>query len=486
VSARDPRTTTTGWTAPDDASTAGDAPAETSGRRVRRAHRRLALVLTYVAVAAIAIAVALTVAPDSTVTAFGQTVNVGTAPPSLSLEGPGELVLFGQSVPTAVQFLGPIRPRVVLTTIDLNQQVAASFAPGPHAAVASTLGPKLIAGWRNYFFVEIGLVTLVALVLLGAIAGWRRLPVRATLVFAVIGLLVAEVLNLGAIGLAAATVPARLRNVESLQQLVGQTAAPPLAPAAGPAQPQVQAVVLGDSTAAGLGGPIVSHPTKRDTACGRSSFSFATTLERVNDWTVENLACSGATIDSGVLRAQTIGGTRVPAQLAVAKRAVDASTVIVAIGANDLGWSSFLRLCAVVDTCNNRAVDAYFQRSLETFTRSYLELLRQLSTFPGAPQIVVVQYYLPFDPAQDCLAGMGLTTEKMTVLVDRLRALNDVLATGAATFGYATAAPDFAGHELCTEQPYVQGPLDPAPMHPNARGELLIALAVERAILDTA
>jgi hypothetical protein len=119
-------------------------------------------------------------------------------------------------------------------------------------------------------------------------------------------------------------------------------------------------------------------------------------------------------------------------------------------------------------------------------TRSYLELLRQPSTLPGTPQVVIVQYYLPFDPAQDCLADVGLTTEKMTVLVDRLRALNDVLATGAATFGYATAAPDFAGHELCTEQPYVQGPLDPAPMHPNARGELLIALAVERAILGSA
>jgi hypothetical protein len=32
----------------------------------------------------------------------------------------------------------------------------------------------------------------------------------------------------------------------------------------------------------------------------------------------------------------------------------------------------------------------------------------------------------------------------------------------------------------------VQGPLEPAPLHPNARGELLIALAIERAILASA
>jgi len=408
-----------------------------SGRRV------LAVAATFVAVAVVSIAVALLITPARSVSAFGQTVAVGTAPPSLSAAGPGELVLFGQTMPTTVRFLGPIRPRLVLTTIDLNEQVAASFTPGPHAPIASTLGAKLVAGWRAYFLVEIAFVALVAVVLLGAIAGWRR----------------------------------------SLEQLVGQSAGPPVAPAPGPTLPQVEAVVLGDSTAAGVGGPPPADASPRDILCGRSSFAFASTLARVNDWNVENLACSGASIREGVLGPQVVRGQEVPAQLAVAKRAVDASTVIVAVGANDLGWSSFLRLCAVVDSCNNRAVDAYFQRSLETFTRSYLELLRQLATLPNDPRIVIVQYYVPFDPTQDCLADTGITSAKMAVLVDRLRALNTVLATGAETFGYVTAAPDFSGHELCTEQPYVQGPTEPAPLHPNARGELLIALTIERAIL---
>ena len=452
----------------------------------RRGRRRLAVAVTFALVAAVSIAVALLLTPDRSITAFGQTVAVGTAPPSLSTEGPGQLVLFGQTIPTAVHFLGPIRPQLVLTTINLDEQVVAAFAPGPHAPIAATLGGQLVAGWRAYFLTEMAVVGLVALVLLGAIAGWRRLPPRTTIAFILGGMLVAELCNVAAIGLAAVTAPGRLRNVQSLQQLVGQSAEPPLAAAPGPALPSIQAVVLGDSTAAGLGGPPPADPTARDTLCGRSSFAFATTLSRVNDWNVENLACAGASIDAGVLGPQEIRGRRVPAQLAVAKRAIDASTVIVAVGANDLGWSSFLRLCAVVDTCNNRAVDAFFQRSLDSFTRSYLELLRQLSTLPGSPQVVIVQYYIPFDPAADCLASSGITTEKMLVLNDRLQALNGVLATGAQTFGYATAAPDFSGHELCTDQPYVQGPAEPAPMHPNARGELLIALAIERAILASA
>ena len=450
-----------------------------SGRRV------FAVAATFVAVAVVSVALALLITPERSVVALGQTVAVGTAAPSLSAEGSGELVLFGQTMPTAVRFLGPIRPRLVLTSIDLDEQVAASFTPGPHAPIASTLGAELVAGWRAYFLVETAFVALIALVLLGAIAGWRHVGARTTAAFILGGVLAAELVNLGAIGLAAATVPGRLHDVRSLQQLVGQTAEPPVSPAPGPALPQIEAVVLGDSTAAGVGGPPPADATPRDILCGRSSFAFASTLARVNEWNIENLACSGAAIREGILGPQVVRGRPVPAQLAVAKRAVDASTVIVAVGANDLGWSSFLRLCAVVDSCNNRAIDAYFQRSLQTFTRSYLELLRQLSTLPATPQVVIVQYYIPFDPAQDCLEDMGITAAKMTVLIDRLRALNTVLATGAATFGYATAAPDFNGHELCTDQPYVQGPLESAPLHPNARGELLIALAIERAILAT-
>ena len=453
--------------------------------RKRSGRRILAVAAAFLVVAVVSIAVALIVTPERTVTAFGQTVAVGVAPPSLSARGPGQLVLFGQTIPTEVTFLGPIRPRLVLTTINIDEQVVASFSPGPHAPIAETLGAKLVAGWRDYFLVEIAFVAVIAFVLLGAIAGWRRFGGKTTMFFILVGVLVAELLNLGAIGVAAVTAPARLRDVQSLQQLVGQPADAPVPVAPGPALPQIEAVVLGDSTAAGVGGPLVPDPTKRDTLCGRSSFAFSSTLARVNDWDVENLACGGASIRQGVLGPQTVQGTRIPPQLSVAKRAVDASTVIVAVGANDLGWSSFLRLCAVVDTCNNRAIDAFFQRSLETFTRSYLELLRQLSTQPGDPQIVIVQYYIPFDPAQDCLADAGLTKDKTATLIDRLQSLNTVLATGAQTFGYATAAPDFSGHELCTEQPYVQGLTEPAPLHPNARGELLIALAIERAILGS-
>ena len=62
-----------------------------------------------------------------TVSAAGQTAQVGAAVPSLtslSLSGPGELDLFGQVMPTKPQFEGPIRPLLKLTHITINARVA--------------------------------------------------------------------------------------------------------------------------------------------------------------------------------------------------------------------------------------------------------------------------------------------------------------------------------------------------------------------------
>lgn len=441
-------------------------------------------VLLLVAVAAIGFA--LQVTPDQTVTALGQTVAVGAAAPMLGTSGPGEVVLFGQTLPTQIDFVGPVRPRLVLTNIDINEQVAEVFAPGAGTRSVGVVGEALADGFRRYFGWEIAFVALGAVVLLGAVAGWRRSEAKGTLITVLGGLVVVEAVNLGVIMVTAYSAPDTLRRVGSVSALVGRAPRRPLPAAAGPAAADVQAIVLGDSTAAGLGGPPVPEATPNDEACRRSSFAFAGTLAAVNAWTVENLACGGATIDEGILGAQTIEDRRIPAQLAVAKRATNADLIIVNVGANDLRWSTFVFLCGASPSCDDRALTAFFQRSLDAFTQSYYELLRQLAVLPNDPLVLINQYYVPFDPALDCLQDEGLTRAKLGVLLDRLDALNTVLAGGAETFGYRTTRPDYAGHELCTDQPYVQGPDDEAPLHPNARGQLVIALADERVLLEAA
>lgn len=458
-----------------------DAPTR---RSVPRQVLRAAVVaVTLLLVAGASITFALRVTPEQSVTALGQTVAVGTASPTWSTNGPGEVVLFGRSLPTEVDFVGPVRPRLVLTDISINEQLASLFTPGVEGSGASVLGDALAGGWRRYFAWEIVFVAFGALLLLGAIAGWRRYGWKRTLATLLGGLAFAEAINLGAIMLTAYTAPDVLRQVHSVSELVGREPPQPVVAAGGPAMPGVQAIVMGDSTAAGLGGPPLRHPSALDEACQRSSSAFALTLGRVNGWRVDNLGCSGATVADGVMGPQVTGGQRIPSQLAVAERAVDAKVVVISVGANDLHWSVLVRLCAVSDTCDDRALTAYFQRSLNGFTQDYFEMLRQLAALPGHPRILINQYYVPFDPALDCLASSGLTAAKIRVLLDRLDALNTVIANGADTFGYRTVQPDFRGHELCTPQSYVQGLDDPAPFHPNARGQLVIALADERALL---
>ena len=128
------------------------------------------------------IAFALRVTPEQSVSALGQTVAVGTASPSWSASGPGEVVLFGRSLPTQVEFVGPVRPRLALTDISIDAQVEGAFSPPGRAAAAAVLGDALAAGWRRYFAWEIAFVTIGAVVLFGAIAGWRGFSWKRTAV----------------------------------------------------------------------------------------------------------------------------------------------------------------------------------------------------------------------------------------------------------------------------------------------------------------
>jgi hypothetical protein len=245
----------------------------------------------------------------------------------------------------------------------------------------------------------------------------------------------------------------------------------------------VQAVVIGDSTAAAVGNPRPPSATPLDRACRRSSAAYAADLAMVNNWTVLNLACSGATVQNGLLGAQVLGsGQVIPPQLAEAARATHAKVIVVSVGADDVQWSIMTRLCVASTVCNDKVSAAFFAKLIGDFTRSYYELLGDLSALPGSPAVLVNQYYSPFGPDLSCLAKYGITTAKEKVLAARLNQLNTVLAQGAQTFGFGVTAPQFTGHELCTADPYVQGPDDPAPLHPTAEGELAIALADQQAL----
>ncbi len=317
-----------------------------------------------------------------------------------------------------------------------------------------------------------------------AVAAVRRRPAVWKMLAA--GLAIVCLANVGGIVATASGTPRMLRSVKTLDDLVGVD--PIGVPGQiGAAQPGIQAVVIGDSTAAGWGLPWGPDPSAEDKACGRSPESYAADIAEVNQWNVLNLACGSATIVNGLIGPEVLyNGEIAPPQLPRAEAATRARLIIVSVGADDLSWSVLTQLCAASAVCDDKVSAAYFDQLLDSFTRNYYELLGDLDRFSGHPAVLVNEYYTPFGASVGCLRRYGVTRAKAKVLLARLGQLNTVLAQGAGLFGFGVAAPRFAGHELCTADPWVQGPSDPAPLHPNASGELAIALADQQAFIALA
>lgn len=448
-------------------------------RPARPLRRVLVDVLIIVLVAAAAITLSLWLTPMQEVFTAGQSVAVGVTGPTWTVSGPGQLDLFGQSLPTTIQFDGPIRPRLTLTHITLSQQLT-DFVDSKDAT--STLEDALISGWQRFFVWQAVIVAVAALVLSGAVAGWMRHGWKETAILLAGSLVLALAVDLGGVMVTAYSAPAKLAGISSLQDLVGGSPPPAVRPVPTSAAQDVQhVVVIGDSTAAGLGNPPVDHGTAQDRACGRSRDSFAVDLALVNGWSVTNLACSGATIRNGVLGPQPVGNGSLPAQLE-SPEVAKAQVVIVSIGANDVMWTSMLQLCAVAPSCSDNAEEAFFQQQLAGFSSDYLQLLDQLQLLPSHPAVVINLYYDPVPGSVACLKDQHITPDKQKSLQADLAALNTILAEGAKAAGFAAARPDFTGHGVCTGLPYVQGVKDAAPFHPTPSGALAIALAVEHAL----
>ena len=415
--------------------------------------------------------------------AAGQTAQVGAAWSDFSLSGPGELDLFGQVMATRPRFAGPIRPLLKLTHITIDPRVAQLLRSDSPRALELNLSQQLAQGWTRYFEWETLIAAGFAVIALIAVAGLRRQSHQAMAKTVVAGLAVVTVVNVGGVLLTASSTPRVLRSVKTLEDLVGADAVTAAPQAGARPLPGVQAVVLGDSTAAAMGNPVAPDASALDKACGRSDESYAADLATVNNWNVLNLACSGATVPNGLLGVQVLGDGQVaPSQLVEAERATHAKVIIVSVGADDVQWSIMTRLCAASAVCNDKVSAAFFSKQIGDFTRRYYQLLGDLASLPGSPAVLINQYYSPFGATLGCLSRYGINAAKVKVLTARLGQLNAVLAQGAQTFGFGVTEPPFTGHELCTPDPYVQGPGDPAPLHPTAAGELAIALADQQVL----
>lgn len=460
------------------------------GRRiVRWALQALAALVGILAVALAAIALALVITPPQTVAAPGRPIQVGAVPPSLTLSGPAELRIDDRTVPTALQLAGPVRPLIEVSRTTINSLVARAEQSPQHGAGLKNLGSDVETAWVHYLLWQFAAVALVAFLIAGGVIGWdmilrsqRRVPARHFRRNRIAASAICVLVAVGLDGAGLVQMPHTLSQVRSLTDLFGSEPVPTIA-AFGPALTDVHALVIGDSTAAGMGNPPVDSPTTEDMLCQRSRDSYAADLGAVTGWKVLNLACSGATIADGVVGSQHIGDQTLPPQVAILKQASSASYVFVSIGANDLQMGAMVGVCVAVHECSDPAQAALFQAELDAFTHSYSQLLKVLATLPSKPTVVINVYYDAL--GNGTCAHKLLDASSVSFLRSWFDAMNTTLADGAQLFDFVTATPNFAGHQYCDPHPYVQDLSSNAPLHPNIAGELSIALADLQALYRT-
>lgn len=321
--------------------------------------------------------------------------------------------------------------------------------------------------------------------------------------------------------------------------LFGMASAP--AAADPPAEGTGPYVALGDSYSSGEGVPPFADGTDEpDNLCHRSLAAYPHLVGDLSDEVPDELvfaACSGAAIPNFYSPGSDIAPDE-PAQLDAVTANPDASLVTLGIGGNDIGFVPILTECLRVDTTIGTPIQVnpdYSEEGCdtqltETGPRKVAELLTGLTgpdgelldcggaacSLPqllddiaaGAPdaRIVVVGYpqILPAEPMGDCSGAVTdedgqelpfewrLTEQFLPDAVELFNQLNAQLEAAATAAGatYVDTTPGFAGHEVCSDDPWFNGlildgvEVSRLSFHPTGEGQAEDARALAAALAD--
>ena len=246
-----------------------------------------------------------------------------------------------------------------------------------------------------------------------------------------------------------------------LAGVLGLVAVPSTA-GASPAAGVGDYAALGDSYSSGVGTGVYDPASG---TCARSPLSYPP------QWVVEHqpasfefVACSGATT------ADVLGN-----QISALRPGTDLVTIT--IGGNDAGFGPVLQTCttAASDGTCFAAVDA-----AESFEQSVLRdrLARTYATMgKAAPhaQVVVLGYPRLFELTPSCADPQVPNLARRTKLNEGADVLDGVIQSVSQQFGFyfGDVRGQFAGHAVCSADPWINGPSVPTvigPYHPNQTG----------------
>lgn len=264
--------------------------------------------------------------------------------------------------------------------------------------------------------------------------------------------------------------------------------------AVAPGSAQALQVSMGDSYSSGEGAGKYDTATKLvvGNGCHRTGRAWPRLLGVPKE---AHLACSGAkTIDFFTSHKRGPDATSQLDRLRALAAAHSISRVFVTIGGNDLGFSRIFKACIVpLDSCLDQMDEKELPRLHRVVRPDVIGALIATSQAAGGAEVLLVGYP-DLIPANRKAIGCGwwLSNEEAK-RVRRLQVEVDstlLRAAQAAGAVYVSIRGALEGHELCSDEPWVNwvknvtSPFLQEKGHPTSPGQKAMARAVERA-LDT-
>jgi hypothetical protein len=222
-------------------------------------------------------------------------------------------------------------------------------------------------------------------------------------------------------------------------------------------------VSLGDSYSSGEGvrpfdlGTDVSDGRKRLNRCHRNATAWPRLVGTTAD---AHLACSGAVIDN-LYRGQERNAPDTVGQidrLRTLYSAGLASTVLVTLGGNDVGFSSILFACRFRPLGCLRHLDQVELARLSALRPRLVQAYRDIAAAAVGARIIVVGYPAIFPRPEEKYRRCGWISNKEKVRLGRLTAaVETTLAAAAAEANveFISLLQSLRHHELCTRDSWV-------------------------------
>ncbi|TAH32876.1 SGNH/GDSL hydrolase family protein [Candidatus Saccharibacteria bacterium] len=241
-------------------------------------------------------------------------------------------------------------------------------------------------------------------------------------------------------------------------------------------------VALGDSVAAGVG----LDEYADSSACNRTTQAYPTVVAAKLHYKLQSVACGGATTQNGLMGPQDVNQLMVPPQIKAATTGSKPQLITLTIGANDADWTTFLQKCYVATCGSSSDTDAVTAGVASAVSNIRLALDQIHSTYPTeTPRVVITGYYqlFPTSPSANCAELTGIDSAELAWIATLQSSVNTALQSVAVDYSFVRYVPiSFAGHELCTSTPWIQGLGAKAAYHPTAAGQAAMADQIVQAL----